>query len=324
METFLWVGFLALILTLLLVDLLLVNREAHVIPMRTALAWTVFYACLAVAFGGLVYAMFRFQWLGAGTEFGVGLDPHRAMVQYLTAWLLEQSLSLDNVFVIALVFAYFGVPLSQQHRVLFWGILGVLIMRGIMIGAGAVLIQRFDWIIYVFGGLLLLTAGKLAFSGDQEVDPNRNIVVRYFRRMYPVTDGFRGSHFFVTENGKRAMTPLFLALIVVESTDLLFAVDSIPAVFGVTTEPFLVFTSNIFAILGLRSLYFTLAGLMARFRRVKHALVFILAFVGVKMLTAHLIEIPHKDLLSLVVIAGALTLGVVASLLEKPPPPGDG
>jgi len=318
MEALLLLGFVALILALLLVDLLLVNRDAHVIPMRTALGWTVFYACLAVAFGGLVYAMFRFGWAGAGTEFGVGLDAHRATMQYLTGWLLEQSLSLDNVFVIALVFQYFGVPLSQQHRVLFWGILGVLIMRGLMIGAGAVLIQRFDWIMYVFGALLLLTAAKLHFSKDEAVDPSRNLVVRFFRRLYPVTEGFRGSHFFVRENGKRAMTPLFLALVVVETTDLVFAVDSIPAVFGVTTEPFLVFTSNIFAILGLRSLYFTLAGLMTRFHRVKTALVFILAFVGVKMLIAHHVQIPHSELVSLGVIAGALIAGVAASLLERP------
>jgi tellurite resistance protein TerC len=238
------------------------------------------------------------------------------MVQYLTAWLLEQSLSLDNVFVIALVFSYFGVPLSLQHRVLFWGIVGVLVMRGIMIALGAVLIARFDWIIYVFGGLLLLTAAKLAFAGDNEVDPSRNLFVRFFRRLYPVTEGFRGAKFFVLEEGRRRMTPLFLALIVVESTDLLFAVDSIPAVFAVTQDPFLVFTSNIFAILGLRSLYFTLAGLMEKFRHVKIALVFILAFVGVKMLLSHHYKLP--DLLSLGVIAGALTLGVLASLRPAP------
>jgi len=308
----LWGGFLTLILGLLLLDLLVVNRQAHVIPMRTALGWTSFYATLAVAFGGVVYLMFDQGWAGAGTRFGVGLDPHDALVQYLTAWLLEQSLSLDNVFVIALVFAYFGVPLSQQHRVLFWGILGVLVMRGAMIGAGALLIQRFDWIIYVFGALLILTAAKLLFSKDEQLDPNKNLVVRLFRRLYPVTDGFRGSSFFAHEDGQRKMTPLFLALVVVETSDLLFAVDSIPAVFGVTQDPFLVFTSNIFAILGLRSLYFTLAGLMQRFEHVKHALIFILAFVGVKMLLAHVYKLP--DLVSLGVIAGALLVGVIVSL----------
>jgi tellurite resistance protein TerC len=312
MTLLLWAGFLVLVLAILLFDLLWVNRDAHVIPMRTALGWTCFYAALALGFGGIVYLLFANGWAGAGAHFGVGLSAREAMLQYLTGWVLEQSLSLDNVFVIALVFAYFGVPLSEQHRVLFWGILGVLVMRGIMIGAGAILIARFDWIVYVFGAILLLTAAKLLFASDEQVDPSKNLFVRLFRRLYPVTDGFRGSRFFVIEDGKRAITPLFLALVVVESTDLLFAVDSIPAVFAVTRDPFLVFTSNIFAILGLRSLYFTLAGLMERFRHVKMALVFILAFVGVKMLLSHHYKLP--DLLSLAIIAGALALGVLASL----------
>jgi tellurite resistance protein TerC len=310
--TLLWLGFLALILVLLFIDLWVVNKDAHVIPMRTALGWTVIYALLAVAFGGVVYLLVDHSWAGAGTEFAVGLSARQATLQYLTAWVLEKSLSLDNVFVIALVFEYFRVPLSQQHRVLFWGILGVLVMRGIMIWLGAVLIARFDWIIYVFGAILILTAAKLLLAGESHPDPGKNPLVRLFRRLYPVTDDFRGSHFFVHENGRRAMTPLFLALLVVESTDLLFAVDSIPAVFAVTRDPFLVFTSNIFAILGLRSLYFALAGLMDRFRHVKKALVFILFYVGVKMILSHHYKIP--DLLSLSVIAGALTLGVVASL----------
>ena len=317
----LWIGFLALILALLLFDLLVVNRDAHVIPMRTALGWTCFYAVLAVSFSGVIYLLVKNGWAGAGTDWALELTPQKAAVQYLTGWVLEQSLSLDNVFVIALVFSYFRVPLSQQHRVLFWGIMGVLVMRGIMIALGAVLIAKFDWIIYVFGGLLILTAIKLLFSGDEEVDPSKNPLVRLFRRLYPVTDGFHGSKFFVHENGRRAITPLFLALLVVESTDLLFAVDSIPAVFAVTRDPFLVFTSNIFAILGLRSLYFTLAGLMERFRHVKMALVFILFYVGVKMSISHHYKIP--DLLSLSVIASALTLGVVFSLRSPPrDPPG--
>ena len=314
-----WLAFLALIVGLLVFDLCFINREAHVIPMRAALGWTVFYAVLAVAFGGFVYLMFQHGWAGAGTHFSVGLGASEAFFQYLTAWLLEKSLSLDNVFVIALVFAYFGVPLSQQHRVLFWGILGALVMRGIMIALGAVLITRFDWIVYVFGGILLLTAGKLFFAGDEEVHPDRNLFVRFFRRLYPVTPAFHGAHFFVLENGRRAMTPLFLALVVVESTDLLFAVDSIPAVFAVTQDPFLVFTSNIFAILGLRTLYFALAGLMERFRHVKSALVFILACVGVKMMLAHHVKIP--DLLSLGLIAVALTAGVLVSLRAPPRKP---
>jgi tellurite resistance protein TerC len=317
MTLLLWLGFLALIVGLLVFDLFFVNRDAHVIPMRTALGWTSFYAALAVTFGGFVYLLFRNGWAGAGTEFGLGLSAQEAMLQYMTGWLLEQSLSLDNVFVIALVFAYFGVPLSQQHRVLFWGIVGVLVMRGIMIALGAVLIARFDWIVYVFGALLILTALKLLFAGDGEVDPDKNLFVRLFRRLYPVTNEFHGSRFFVEVDGRKAITPLFLALVVVESTDLLFAVDSIPAVFAVTRDPFLVFTSNIFAILGLRSLYFTLAGLMERFRHVKSALVFILAFVGVKMLLSHHYKLP--DLVSLGIIASALALGVLASQRTRQP-----
>jgi len=316
MTLLLWTAFLVLIVAILLFDLLLVHRDAQVIPMRTALGWTTVYALLALAFGGVVWLLFRNGWAGAGTSFGVGLTAREAAVQYLTGWVLEQSLSLDNVFVIALVFAYFGVPLSQQHRVLFWGILGVLLMRGAMIAAGAILIARFDWIVYVFGALLIATALKLLFSGSEEVSPERNLFVRAFRRLYPVTDGFRGKHFFVLEEGRRKMTPLFLALVVVETTDVLFAVDSIPAVFAVTRDPFLVFTSNIFAILGLRSLYFTLAGLMQRFRHVRLALVFILVYVGVKMLVSHHWKIP--DLLSLAIIVGALVAGVLFSLRAAP------
>jgi len=313
----LWLGFLALIVALLLLDLLVVSRKAHVVPVRQALGWTTFYAVLAVAFGGLVYLLFEHGWAGAGTRFGVGLAPGDAMLQYLTGWLLEQSLSLDNVFVIALVFEYFGVPLSQQHRVLFWGILGVIATRGPLIGAGALLIQRFAWMNFPLGAVLLFSAYKLLRGGDEQADLGKNVFVRFFRRVYPVTDGFRDSKFFVVENGVRAITPLFLALVVVDWVDLLFAVDSIPAVFGVTTDPFLVFTSNVFAILGLRSLYFTLAGLMQRFHHVKHALVFILAFVGLKMIAQHWYE-PHV-LVSLVVIAVALTLGVLASLRGRTP-----
>ena len=308
---FFWIAFVVLILTLLVLDLAVVNRKAHAIRMRVALAWTLFYASLAIAFCGFVYFMFENHWAGAGKDFGHELDGKTAAIKFFTAWLLEQSLSLDNVFVIALVFSYFGVPLSEQHRVLFWGILGVLIMRGVMIGAGSILIARFDWMTYVFGVLLLFTAAKLFFASDGPLDPDKNFFVRVFRRFYPVTSQFHGSKFFVHVDGKLAMTPLFLALVVVESTDLLFAVDSIPAVFGVTSDPFLVFTSNIFAILGLRSLYFTLAGLMERFHHVKTALVFVLAFVGVKMLLPHG-AIP--DTISLAVIATLITTGVLASI----------
>jgi len=310
-----WIGFLVLVFVLLYVDLAVVNKDAHVIPMRAALGWTVFYAVLAVLFAGVVYLMYEGHWAGAGVVAEGTLGGREAALKYLTGWVLEKSLSLDNVFVIALVFSYFRVPLSEQHRVLFWGILGALLMRGGMIGAGAVLVQEFGWIMYVFGGILLFTAVKLLFSGgEEEVAPDKNMFVRAFKRFYPVTPDFHGSNFFVDVDGRRHMTPLFLALVVVESTDLLFAVDSIPAIFAVTTDPFLVFTSNVFAILGLRTLYFALAGLMERFRYVKNALVFILAYVGVKMLVVHHYKVKVPDVLSLGLIAAALTVGVLVSL----------
>jgi tellurite resistance protein TerC len=321
MMILLWTGFLALIVGLLLLDLLVVSRGAHVVPVRQAMGWTAFYATLAIAFGGLIYVMFSRGWAGAGTQFGRGLAPAQAALQYLAGWLLEQSLSLDNVFVIALVFAYFQVPLAQQHRVLFWGIIGVIATRGPLIVAGAVLMQRFEWMNYPLGAVLIFSAFKMLRGGEEETDLDKNVFVRFFRRVYPVTDGFRDSKFFVVENGRRAITPLFLALVVVDWVDLLFAVDSIPAVFGVTKDSFLVFTSNVFAILGLRSLYFALAGLMQRFHHVKHALVFILAFVGLKMIASHWYEV-HVSV-SLLVIAVALALGVLFSWNRRPAPTGE-
>ena len=243
----------------------------------------------------------------------------QAATQYITGWLVEYSLSLDNIFVIALIFGYFKVPQMYQHRVLFWGVLGALILRGIMIAAGAALLTRFHWMIYVFGGFLVLTAAKLMFSGDGEVHPDRNWAVRIARKLYPVSPHYDGQNFFTTYNGARAMTPLFLVLLVVETTDVIFAVDSIPAIFGITRDPFLVFTSNVFAILGLRSLYFALAAVMGLFRFLKQSLVFVLAFVGVKMLLA---SVYHIDaILSLGVILGILAIGVVASLIVPKPIP---
>jgi tellurite resistance protein TerC len=226
---------------------------------------------------------------------------------------------VDNIFVIALIFSYFHVPAAQQHRVLFWGILGALVMRAVMILAGAALIQRFDWIVYVFGVLLIATAIKLLFTKHQEIHPDRNPLVRLARRLYPVSPTFEGGHFFTRIDGRRAMTPLFLALLIVESTDLLFAIDSIPAIFAVTHDPFIVFTSNVFAICGLRSLYFALAGIMDKFRYLKLSLVFLLAYIGVKMIWNGLYhDTPDKkidDVLSLAIIGGILAVGVIASLV---------
>jgi tellurite resistance protein TerC len=222
---------------------------------------------------------------------------------------------MDNILVIALIFSYFRVPADQQHRVLFWGILGALVLRGLMILAGITLLRHFEWIVYVFGALLLLTAVRMIAARHDTLRPQRNFVVQLCRKCFPVTDGFRGSAFFVREGGRLYATPLALALIVVESTDLIFAVDSIPAAFAVTTDPYLVLTSNMFAVLGLRALYFALAGLMARFRYLKMALVFVLAYVGVKLILSNHFHLP--TFVSLAVIIGFLSVGILASIFHE-------
>jgi tellurite resistance protein TerC len=308
-----WAGFLAFVLGLLALDLGIFHRESRAIRTGEALAWAGFYVTLALAFNVLVFFLYDRSWLGVGVTVGHPIDGRTAALQFLTGYLLEQSLSLDNVFVIALIFSYFRVPLAYQHRVLFWGILGALVMRGAMIGLGAALITRFDWIIYVFGGILILTAVRMLLAGNEEPDPEKSPVIRLARRIYPVTPELHGERFFVQLNGRRAATPLFLVLLMVESSDVLFAVDSIPAIFAVTQDPFLVFTSNIFAILGLRNLYFAIAPLLNRFKYLKQSLVFILAFVGVKMILAHTQPIP--TITSLSVIIGILGVGILASAL---------
>ena len=311
LDVVVWAGFLLFVLLLLALDLGVFHRETRAIRSREALAWAAFYVSLALGFNGLVYLLYENNWLGVGVTVGHPLDGRTAALQFLTGYLLEQSLSLDNVFVIALIFSYFRVPLAYQHRVLFWGILGALVMRGAMIGLGAALITRFDWVIYVFGGILIVTAARMLMAGDEEPEPEKNWLIRVARRLYPVTPELHGERFFVDVGGARAATPLFLVLLMVESTDVLFAVDSIPAIFAVTQDPFLVFTSNVFAILGLRNLYFAIAPLIGRFRYLKQSLVFILAFVGVKMLLSHSYPIPTVTSLSLIV--GILGVGVLAS-----------
>lgn len=307
-----WLGFIALVFTALAIDLGILNRKAHVITTREALRWTGVWVTCALLFNVAIYFIYEHHLLGIGKTGTALLSGHDAALQFFTGWLVEYSLSLDNIFVIAVIFNYFGVAREHQHRVLFWGILGAMIMRGAMIAAGTALIHRFEWVIYVFGVLLLLTAAKMLRAGDEEVDPERNPLVKLARKIYPVTPYFEGEKFFTRLDGKRAITPMFLVLLVVESTDVLFAVDSIPAIFAVTRDPFLVFTSNVFAILGLRSLFFALAGLMAQFRYLRFSLVFLLAFIGVKMLVSHHYPIPTQ--VSLAVIFGILLIGVLASL----------
>jgi len=325
MQIWLWIGFVVVILFLLALDLGVLNRKAHVIHVREALLWTFFYIALALVFNVVVYYMYQYHWLGIGSKIGLPTNGRDAAFDFFLGYVIEKSLSLDNIFVIAIIFSYFSVPLQFQHRVLFWGVLGALIMRGLMIAAGATLLQQFAWMNYVFGALLIFSAAKMMVAHSDEVDPEKNPLVRLARRMFPVTPAFEGQKFITTMNGRRAVTPLFLVLLVVESTDVLFAVDSIPAIFAVTRDPFIVFTSNVFAILGLRSLYFALADLMDKFRYLKTSLVFLLAYIGGKMIVAHYYQMKVDPVFSLVIIGGILSVGVLASLLaSRRKPPVDG
>ena len=313
MTSLIWVGFVVLVLGLLALDLGVFHRRDQVVTIKEALAWSALWITLALAFNVFVYFLYGNHWLGFGTVYLHELTGGQAAIQFFTGYVIEKSLSVDNIFVIAMVFSYFGVPLVYQHRVLYWGILGALVMRGAMIAMGAALMARFGWMVYIFGGLLLVTAVKLLIPRHDNLEPDRNVIVRLVRKAFPVTDGFHGSRFFVSHEGRRAVTPLFIALVVVESTDVLFAVDSIPAIFAITRDPFIVFTSNVFAILGLRSLYFALAGTVERFRYLKTSLVFLLAFIGVKMVLSH--HHPVPTVVSLSVIVGILGVGVLASVL---------
>jgi tellurite resistance protein TerC len=295
---FIWAGFIVFVLAMLALDLGVFNRKAHAITMREAAIWTAVWISLALIFNVIIYF-----WRG-----------QVAALEFLTGYLIEKALSVDNLFVFALIFGMFAVPARFQHRVLFWGVLGALIMRAIFIGAGAALLERFHWMIYVMGAFLILTGIRLALNKETAVHPDRNPLVRLFSKFFPVTPNYHGESFFVRLNGPLVATPLFIVLLVVESTDVVFAVDSIPAIFAVTTDPFLVYTSNVFAILGLRSLYFLLAGALDKFYYLKPALAVILSFVGVKMLISSIYKIPVGA--SLGVIAGLLAVAVVASLVR--------
>ncbi len=319
-----FVGFIAFILILVSIDLGLIGRKAHVIGLREALIRTACWVSMALLFNVFVYFAYENHWLDIGTHLKnaageqVLVSGAQAAKEFFVGYLLEQSLSVDNMFVIATIFTYFRIPSKEQHRVLFWGIMGALILRGIMIALGVVLITQFTWMVYVFGVLLIITAWKMATSKEAELHPERNFAVRTARKFYPVTTEFHGSHFFVKlpdASGKvvKTMTPMFLALVLVETSDVMFAIDSIPAIFAVTKDPFIVFTSNVFAICGLRSLYFALAGLMDKFRYLKVSLVILLGYIGVKMILTHHYPIPID--VSLALIGLILGGGVVASLI---------
>jgi len=301
-----WTGFFAIFLSILVLDLAVLHRESRAMGVREALGWTVIWILVAMSFAGLVYGLYEYRWFGWSGEGG-----SQAALQYITGYLLEWSLSVDNIFVIAVIFAFMKIPAQYQYRVLLWGIVGAIVLRGVMIAAGAVLIHAFDWMFYVFGAILLLSAARMLKS-DDGFDPGKSVLVRLARRVYPLTDQLDGERFFTVANGARAATPLFVTLLLVDFADVVFAVDSIPAIFAVTQDPFIVFTSNSFAILGLRSLYFAIAGLMVMFRYIKYSLIAILAFVGVKMLLHHHLVIPH--VLSLAIIVACLAAGILASL----------
>ena len=343
----LYAGFIAFVLLMLTLDLGVFHRKAHVVSVKEALAWSAVWITLGLAFSVFVYFGYDSHWsgLGVGVDAADGLvnDGWTATQKYLTGYIVEKSLSVDNIFVIAMMFSFFAVPAIYQHRVLFWGILGALVMRGAMIAIGAKLIAEFHWVLYLFGVFLILTAIKMLVMKTEHKDPNHNIVVRLVRRWFPVTARFHGEHFVVragtqashesalpgmapepdemvdrAKHGTLLLTPLALALAVIESTDLIFAVDSIPAIFAITADPFLVFTSNVFAILGLRSLYFALAGMVDKFRYLKVSLALVLAVVGVKMLVAEWLKEAlgeHFNLYLLVLVFLILGAGVVASLI---------
>lgn len=296
-----WIGFNVLVLAMLAVDLFVFHRKSHEVSMKESAAWTVVWVTLALLFNGGIVWQF-------GSEVGL---------QFLTGYLIEKALSIDNIFVFVLIFSYFRVPAKYQHRVLFWGVLGALVMRGAMIGLGAALIKEFHWLIYLFGAFLVFTGIRMATQKEPDIEPQSNPVIRLIRKIWPVTDHYHGEKFFVkqTVGGRvrRVATPLFIVLVMVETSDLIFAVDSVPAIFAITQDPFIVYTSNVFAILGLRSLYFLLAGVIHKFHYLQLGLSAVLMFVGAKMVLSDFYKVPI--VVSLGFIAFALGLSVIASLM---------
>lgn len=299
--TFWWLAFNGFVVLMLALDLGVFHRKAHVVKLKEALGWSAAWIILALMFNAWIY---QAMGPGKGTEF-------------LTGYLIEKSLSVDNVFVFAVLFSFFAVPEQLQHKVLFWGIFGALLMRAVMIFAGAALITNFNWIIYLFAALLVLTGIKMLFGKHHDIDPEKNVAVRLLRKLMPVTKDYREGRFFVKEGGRLAATPLFAALLCIEMSDLIFAVDSIPAIFAITQDTFIIYTSNVFAILGLRALYFALSGILPYFQFLKYGLGAILCFVGVKMSLAHS---PWKidTMVSLGVVAGILVLSMAASVICRP------
>ena len=294
-----WVLFLLFLITMLTIDLGVFNKKSHTIGYKEALLFSAVWITLALIFN---FGVFRYMGNQKGMEF-------------LTGYLLEYSLSVDNIFIFVLLFGFFNVPKRYHHKVLFWGIVGAIIMRAVLIGLGIALVSQFHWILYVFGIFLIITSIKMFFSKDDVVEPDKNPVVKLFRKYFPVKDSYVKDKFFVIENAKKFATPLFIVLIIIETTDLVFAFDSIPAILSITQDPFIVFTSNAFAILGLRSLYFALANLMDKFKYLKFGLAVVLFFIGIKMLIADIFHISIT--LSLIVVASLIFISVIISLINS-------
>ena len=294
-----WVLFLLFLITMLTIDLGVFNKKSHTIGYKEALLFSAVWITLALIFN---FGVFRYMGNQKGMEF-------------LTGYLLEYSLSVDNIFIFVLLFGFFNVPKRYHHKVLFWGIVGAIIMRAVLIGLGIALVSQFHWILYLFGIFLIITSIKMFFSKDDVVEPDKNPVVKLFRKYFPVKDSYVKDKFFVIENAKKFATPLFIVLIIIETTDLVFAFDSIPAILSITQDPFIVFTSNAFAILGLRSLYFALANLMDKFKYLKYCLAVVLFFIGIKMLIADIFHISIT--LSLIVVASLIFISVIISLINS-------
>lgn len=308
-----WVVFIAIILIFLALDLGVFNRNPHVISTKEATAWTAIWVSISFLFSGVIYWLYS----SALIDNADNLKPIDATLKYITGYLIELSLSVDNIFVIAVIFTSFKIPLKYQHRVLFWGIIGAIVFRALMIFFGVLLINKFSFTTYIFGAFLIFTAFKMLVSKDESFNPKKSFIYKQIRKFVPITSKMDGEHFFVKLRHIKAATPLFIALIVIEFTDILFALDSIPAILAITSDPFLVFTSNIFAILGLRSMYFFLSNMLERFHHLKFSLIAILTFVGIKLILAHHVKFP--EWVSLSFIALSLFTGIIISLKSKVP-----
>jgi tellurite resistance protein TerC len=304
-----WISFLAAVLLFLALDLGVFNKTPHIITTKEASKWTIIWVALSFLFSGIIYWLYSNNYVANPDQ----LKPAAASIKYITGYLIELSLSVDNIFVIAIIFSSFRIPQKYQHRVLFWGIMGAIIFRGLMIFFGVLLINKFTWTAYVFGIFLIFTAMKMLFKGeDEKFEPKKSFVYKTLRKIIPISTHIDSEHFFVKKRHITAATPLFVALVVIEVMDVVFALDSVPAILAITSDPFLVFSSNIFAILGLRSMYFFLANMLARFSYLEYSLIAILSFVGLKMLVHDFIEVP--EWVSLVFIAFSLLVGIIVSL----------